>query len=201
MLGGTGRGRTTDAALSDVRELLASTHDLLAELNGVRRQFLNKVVGPVAKELPVEVLTLINGFDISPSVEALLELKERAVLEDAPELKKPPSSPPSGVRTTAEDWRELRVPELKAELRERDLPVSGTKPELIQRLMVAAADTEDTGVDGTLVSVAMLKQLKQVEHAHKPVRCEREVARMVFSGVAHVTRAYHMHTGGTSRTL
>ena len=127
------------------------------------------------------------------NVDLELSLVKGPAAADSTSPQPPP--PTSGVRTTAEDWRELKVPELKAELRARGLRVSGTKPELIQRLMVAAADTEDTGVDGTLVSVAMLKQLKQVEHAHKPVRCEREVYGIQRcgsrdTGISHAHRWY-----------
>ena len=99
------------------------------------------------------------------NVDLELSLVKGPAAADSTSPQPPP--PTSGVRTTAEDWRELKVPELKAELRARGLRVSGTKPELIQRLMATAVQFF-LRVKGMKLNVYAPSRCIVANKSHKP---------------------------------
>lgn len=56
----------------------------------------------------------------------------------------PPEAPPAGTEP-GDDYDGLLVPQLRERLHQRDLPVSGTRPELVARLR---ADDAERGLIG-----------------------------------------------------
>lgn len=68
--------------------------------------------------------------EVSPAPEPIVEASQDVVIEEQPET--PPE--PSAAEANTSEFEDYTVKELRQELRRRDLPISGTKSELIVRL-------------------------------------------------------------------
>lgn len=93
----------------------------------------------------------------------------------------------------------LKVPELKVLLRERELPVSGTKPVLIERLVEADPAAAEAAVAGrSLVGctdegaklVAAFRERKNAEHEQASQASLEMIQRGDFAGASRTVAAY-----------
>ena len=94
------------------------------------------------------------------------------------ETEEPAPDAPAGDTPAPSEYAGLKVADLKEKLRERELPVSGTKAELLARLEeagVGGGETAEAAIDYSELSQKELKaHRKEVNEAAEVLRIKRD---------------------------